>query len=63
MPVSGGPLDIALVTASTFPDCRPDETLLAEALAARGLKAGPVIWDDPAVDWWTWRGMSGARCG
>ena len=43
--------DVALVTASTFPDCLPDEKLLAEALAARGLKAGPVIWDDPAVDW------------
>ncbi|MFY0583855.1 hypothetical protein ACN28S_64690 [Cystobacter fuscus] len=51
MPVSGAPLDIALVTASTYPDCRPGETLLAEALAARGVKAGPVIWDDPAVDW------------
>ncbi|OJH37403.1 ATP-grasp domain-containing protein [Cystobacter ferrugineus] len=51
MPISGTPLDIALVTASTFPDCRPDETLLAEALAARGVRAGPVIWDDPTVDW------------
>ncbi|MGZ3460836.1 MAG: ATP-grasp domain-containing protein [Archangium sp.] len=43
--------DIALVTASIHPDCLPDEELLAEALAARGLRAGPVIWDDPAVDW------------
>ncbi|MCY1074039.1 ATP-grasp domain-containing protein [Archangium lansingense] len=43
--------DIALVTASTFPECMPDEKLLADALAARGLKAGPVIWDDPSVDW------------
>ncbi|ATB35704.1 ATP-grasp domain-containing protein [Cystobacter fuscus] len=51
MPFPGAPLDIALVTASTYPDCRPDELLLAEALAVRGLKAGPVIWDDPAVDW------------
>ncbi len=44
-------LDIALVTAPTFPDCLPDEQLLAEALAARGVKAGPVIWDDASVDW------------
>jgi glutathione synthase/RimK-type ligase-like ATP-grasp enzyme len=43
--------DIALVTASNFPECLPDEKLLAEALATRGLKAGPVIWDDPSVDW------------
>jgi glutathione synthase/RimK-type ligase-like ATP-grasp enzyme len=43
--------DVALVTAPTFPDCTPDEQLLADALAARGVKAGPVIWDDPSVDW------------
>lgn len=43
--------DIALVTASTFPECRADEALLIAALAERGVKAGPVIWDDPAVDW------------
>jgi glutathione synthase/RimK-type ligase-like ATP-grasp enzyme len=43
--------DVALVTASTFPECLPDEKLLADALAARGLKAGPVIWDEPTVDW------------
>jgi glutathione synthase/RimK-type ligase-like ATP-grasp enzyme len=43
--------DIALVTSSAFPECLPDEQLLAGALAARGLKAGPVIWDDPAVEW------------
>jgi glutathione synthase/RimK-type ligase-like ATP-grasp enzyme len=45
------PPDIALVTAPTFPDCTPDETLLAQALARRGVRAGPVVWDDPAVDW------------
>jgi glutathione synthase/RimK-type ligase-like ATP-grasp enzyme len=43
--------DVALVTAPTFPDCLPDEKLLADALAARGVKAGPVIWDDASVDW------------
>ncbi|QRK12421.1 hypothetical protein JQX13_21785 [Archangium violaceum] len=43
--------DVALVTASTYPECLPDEALLAEALAARGLRAGPVVWDDPSVDW------------
>ena len=45
------PLDIALVTSSGFPECGSDERLLTPALAARGLRAGPVIWDDPAVDW------------
>ena len=47
----GSPLDIALVTCAEFPRCRPDEDLLAAALATRGLRAGPVLWDDPAVDW------------
>jgi glutathione synthase/RimK-type ligase-like ATP-grasp enzyme len=51
VPASSSSLDIALVTASTFPHCLPDEALLVEALAARGLQAGPVIWDDPTVDW------------
>jgi glutathione synthase/RimK-type ligase-like ATP-grasp enzyme len=43
--------DVALVTSSAFPECLPDEKLLTDALAARGVKAGPVIWDDPTVDW------------
>lgn len=51
MPSPGASLDIALVTAPTYPDCRPDEALLTAALAERGLSAGPVIWDDPTVDW------------
>ncbi|WNG54506.1 hypothetical protein F0U59_06675 [Archangium gephyra] len=51
MSVNENAYDVALVTASTFPECLPDEHLLTQALAARGLKAGPVIWDDPAVDW------------
>jgi glutathione synthase/RimK-type ligase-like ATP-grasp enzyme len=51
MSVNGNAYDVALVTSSSFPECLPDEKLLAQALAARGLKAGPVIWDDPEVDW------------
>jgi len=51
VPSLANPPDIALVTAPTFPECTPDETLLTQALAARGLKAGPVVWDDPTVDW------------
>ena len=53
--------DIALVTASTFPECTPDEHLLAAALARRGLQAGPVLWDDPAVDWSRFR-LALVRC-
>lgn len=51
MPAPWSSLDVALVTASTFPECLPDEKLLMDALAARGVRAGPVIWDDASVDW------------
>jgi hypothetical protein len=43
--------DVALVTSQDNPHCEPDEDLLLPALAARGLKAGPVIWSDTSVDW------------
>ena len=44
-------MDIALVTATQLP--RPDWDLpvLERAFADRGLRARPVAWDDPAVDW------------
>jgi glutathione synthase/RimK-type ligase-like ATP-grasp enzyme len=51
MPAHWSSFDVALVTASSFPDCLPDEKLLMDALASRGVKAGPVIWDDASVDW------------
>lgn len=51
MPSHEAPLDIALVTSSEFPECGRDEPPLIAALARRGLRAGPVIWDDPRVDW------------
>ncbi|MFL5354363.1 RimK family alpha-L-glutamate ligase [Archangium sp.] len=51
MPAPWSSFDVALVTASAFPECLPDERLLMDALAARGVKAGPVIWDDASVDW------------
>jgi glutathione synthase/RimK-type ligase-like ATP-grasp enzyme len=42
---------IALVTCRELPDLDPDDRPLAAALAARGYPAGPVVWDDPDVDW------------
>jgi glutathione synthase/RimK-type ligase-like ATP-grasp enzyme len=51
MPAHWSSFDVALVTASAFPECLPDEKLLMDALASRGVKAGPVIWDDASVDW------------
>jgi hypothetical protein len=42
---------VALVTCAALPDLEPDERLVIEPLAARGMHAGPVVWDDPGVDW------------
>ncbi|GIG70024.1 ATP-grasp domain-containing protein [Phytomonospora endophytica] len=42
---------IALVTCAQIPELDADERLLIEPLAARGITASPVVWDDPAVDW------------
>jgi hypothetical protein len=42
---------VALATCAELPDLDPDERLLLEPLAARGIRAEPAVWDDPAVDW------------
>lgn len=41
----------ALVTCAKLPDLDRDDQLLVPALAARGVHAGAVVWDDPDVDW------------
>ncbi|MFF7247261.1 RimK family alpha-L-glutamate ligase [Embleya sp. NPDC008237] len=42
---------VALVTCAELPDLDPDERLLFEPLAARGIRAEAAVWNDPAVDW------------
>jgi glutathione synthase/RimK-type ligase-like ATP-grasp enzyme len=41
---------VALVTCGELPDLDPDDHLLVDALAARGIGAEPAVWDAP-VDW------------
>ncbi|MGZ6804052.1 MAG: hypothetical protein ACXVFU_13495, partial [Nocardioidaceae bacterium] len=43
--------DVLLVTSSDLPTGEPGGKLLVEDLAARGLTARWVVWDDPGVDW------------
>jgi len=42
---------VALVTCAELPDADPDERLVIEPLAARGIRADVAVWDDPSVDW------------
>lgn len=39
------------MTYSDLPGWAKDEGLLVEALARRGVRAGLVVWDKPAIDW------------
>jgi glutathione synthase/RimK-type ligase-like ATP-grasp enzyme len=43
--------DVLLVTCAAWPDGEPEGHLLLEDLAARGLSARWVAWDDPHVEW------------
>ncbi|MFZ5846807.1 MAG: ATP-grasp domain-containing protein [Actinomycetota bacterium] len=43
--------DVLLVTCSALPDGEAGGALLMEELAARGVAARWVAWDDPGVDW------------
>lgn len=43
--------DVLLVTCAAWPDGEPEGHLLTEDLAARGIEAAWVRWDDPEVDW------------
>lgn len=42
---------VALVTCAELPDADPDERLVVEPLAARGIHAEVAVWDDRRVDW------------
>jgi hypothetical protein len=42
---------VALVTCDRLPDLEQDDRLVLAPLAARGVAAAPVSWDDPTVDW------------
>ena len=44
-------LDVRIATCLALPEADPDEAALAAALAAAGLHAALVAWDDPAADW------------
>lgn len=48
-------MDIALATSAALPDLDPDERVLVPALAALGLRAAPVVWQDDGFDWSTVR--------
>ncbi|MBO9521712.1 MAG: hypothetical protein J7518_09260 [Nocardioidaceae bacterium] len=43
--------DVLLVTCRALPEGEPGAAVLDEALAARGITASWVAWDDDAVDW------------
>lgn len=43
--------DLFLVTCSALPEGEPGAAVLDAALAARGISARWVCWDDPEVDW------------
>ncbi len=44
-------MDVALATCAELPEPDLDEAPLLEALAAEGLTAGALAWDDPTADW------------
>jgi len=49
--VSGRELDVALASCRELPEPDPDAVPLAEALAAAGIEAEVVAWDDDGADW------------
>ncbi len=44
-------MDIAVLTYDALPQLDAFDAALLPALAALGLDARPVVWDDPAMDW------------
>ena len=46
---------LALATCAELPDLDPDDHALRDALAERGIATDAVVWDDPTVDWGTYR--------
>lgn len=53
---------VALVTYAALPELTPDDRWLLDALASRGVRAVPVIWDDPRVDWMAFRAVVIRSC-
>jgi hypothetical protein len=45
------PPTVALVTCAELPGLDPDDRLLLDPLAGRGIHVTAAVWDDPAVDW------------
>jgi glutathione synthase/RimK-type ligase-like ATP-grasp enzyme len=46
---------VALATCAAFPDLEADDRRLVGLLRERGVPAQPAVWDDPAVDWPSFR--------
>lgn len=44
-------LRVALATCADLPRLAPADRQLPAALAARGIAAEPVVWNDPAIEW------------
>ncbi|MGX7675074.1 ATP-grasp domain-containing protein [Plantactinospora sp. DSM 117369] len=42
---------VALITCSELPGLDPDDRLLLDPLAERGIRVEAAVWDDPDVDW------------
>src|SRR5262245_36497898 len=42
---------VALVTCAELPDLDPDDRLLLDPLAGRGIAVSAGVWDDTNVDW------------
>lgn len=49
--------EVALATCAGIPDGDADDRLLIAPLAARGVRAVPAVWDDPAVHWASFDGV------
>jgi hypothetical protein len=49
--MTGAAPDLRIATCRELPEPDPDEAALAAALAAAGLTAALLGWDDPAADW------------
>ena len=52
---TGGADPVALVTCADVAGREPDDLRVIEALAGRGIEAAHAVWDDPAIDWRSFR--------
>ena len=53
---------VALATYSKLPQLMDDDRLVIGALASHGVRATPVVWDDPAVAWDAYDGVVIRSC-